>query len=105
MPGYVVNKATQIQCIHGGVAQATPVPNVKIMQQPVIVQPPPETVAGCPFTTGGSPQPCVTASIVMASTRVKVYGQAVLLVDSQAVCAPNGTGLRFIDMQGRVKAQ
>ena len=47
--------------------------------------------------------PCVTAQWVSAATRVKAGGLPVLLQDSQAVCAPNGTGVNILVTQVRVK--
>jgi hypothetical protein len=61
-------------------------------------------VAGCPFVTpAGTPQPCVTAQWTTAAVRVKAGGQPVLLADSQATCAPNGTGTVVSVTQVRVK--
>jgi hypothetical protein len=40
---------------------------------------------------------------VTAAIRVKASGQPVLLKDSQAVCAPTGTGVNIIVTQLRVK--
>ena len=51
------------------------------------------------MTVGG---PCVTAQYVMGATRVLVAGQPVLLIDSQAVCAPTGTPLVPVATQPRV---
>ncbi len=47
----------------------------------------------------------MTAQWVMAATRVKSNGVPVLLQDSQAVCAPNGTGVNILVTQVRVKGQ
>jgi hypothetical protein len=38
-----------------------------------------------------------------AATRVKASGLPVLLSDSQATCAPTGTGLNIVMTQQRVK--
>jgi hypothetical protein len=104
MPGFLLHQGATVLCMHGGQAMPTaPNPRVKVMGQPVTVQPIPYTVAGCPFTTGGSPQPCVTAQWVTAAVRIKVMGQPVLLQDSQAICAPNGTGVNVVVTQTRVR--
>jgi hypothetical protein len=90
--------------MHGGQAQPTsPNPRVRVMGQPVTVQPIPYVVAGCPFAPPGGNGPCVTAQWVVAATRVRVGGMPVLLQDSQAVCAPTGTGLNILVTQIRVK--
>jgi len=105
MPGFLVQQGATVLCFHGGQAQATaPNPRVLLGGQPVTTQPAPYMVAGCPFVTpGGTPQPCLTAQWVTASTRVRAGGQPVLLQDSQAVCAPNGTGVSVVMTQVRVR--
>jgi len=105
MPGFMLHQGATVLCLHGGNAMPTaPNPRVKLSGQPVTVQPIPYTVTGCPFATGGGPQPCITAQWVSASTRVIVGGMPVLLQDSQAVCMPNGTGVNIVATQVRVKA-
>jgi hypothetical protein len=90
--------------MHGGQAQATsPNPRVKVSGQAVVTQSAPHTVAGCPFNASGSPVPCVTAQWVTAALRVKAGSVPVLLQDSQAICAPNGTGVNIVSTQVRVK--
>lgn len=63
----------------------------------------PYTVAGCPFVVGVVPSPCVTAQWVVAATRVRAGGVPVLLQDSQAICAPNGTPVNIVVTQVRVR--
>ena len=72
------------------------------MGQPIVMQPAPFTVAGCPFNVGGGPSPCVTANWVTAATRITSNGMPVLLLDSQAICVPNGTPLLILTTQTRV---
>jgi len=104
--GMILHSGATVLCMHGGQATATaPMPRVKVGGQPVATQPSPWTVAGCPFTTGTNPMPCVTAQWVSAATRVRAGGLPLLLSDSQAVCAPNGTGVNVVATQVRVKAQ
>lgn len=103
MPGYLLHAGATVLCMHGGQATPTqPNPRVKVGGQPIVTQPPPYVVAGCPFTVP-PPSPCVTANWVTAATRVRAGGAPVLLQDSQAVCAPNGTGLNIVATQVRVK--
>jgi hypothetical protein len=78
---------------------------VKVSGQPVVTQAAPYTVAGCPFNVSGAPVPCVTATWVTAAIRVRAGGLPVLLQDSQAICAPNGTPLSVVMTQVRVKGQ
>ncbi len=104
MPGFLLHQGATVMCMHGGQAQATvPNPRVKVSGQPTVQQANPWTVAGCPFTTGTNPMPCVTAQWVTAATRVLSGGMPLLLQDSQAVCTPNGTGVNIVVTQMRVK--
>lgn len=104
MPGFLLHQGATVLCAHGGQAQPTvPSLRVKVGGQPVVTQSAPFTVAGCPFNAGGSPVPCVTAQWITAAVRVRSMGQPVLLQDSQAVCAPNGTPVNIVVTQVRVK--
>jgi hypothetical protein len=106
MPGYLLHQSATVLCMHGGQAQATvPNPRVKVSSMMTVQLPNPWVVAGCPFVSGSNPLPCVTASWVTSSLRVRSGGMPLLLQDSQAVCAPNGTGVNIIVTQLRVKAQ
>lgn len=104
MPGYLLHLGTTVLCLHAGAAQATASnPRVKVGGQPVVTQSAPHTVTGCPFNVGVSPSPCVTAQWMTAALRVKAGGIPVLLQDSQAICAPNGTGVNIVMTQMRVR--
>lgn len=104
MPGFLLHQGATVLCQHAGQAQATaPNPRVLAGGQPVATQAAPFSVAGCPFVTGGNPSPCVTAQWVSAASRVLAGGVPVLLQDSQAVCAPNGTGVNVVATQTRVR--
>jgi len=103
MPGYLLHQGATVLCLHGGQATPTlPNPRVKVSNQAIVTQPTAYTIAGCglPSNAGG---PCVTAQWVSAALRVKAGAAAVLLQDSQAVCAPTGTGLNVVLTQVRVK--
>jgi uncharacterized Zn-binding protein involved in type VI secretion len=104
MPGFLLHLGATVQCAHAGQAQPTVTnPRVTVSGQPIVTQPTPYTVAGCPFTTpAGNPMPCVTAQWVSAATRVLSNGMPVLLLDSQAICTPNGTPLLIVTTQTRV---
>ena len=104
MPGMLLHQGATVLCMHGGQAQPTaPNPRVKVGGQPVVTQTAPHTVAGCPFVAGTAPMPCVTAQWVVGALRVRAGGAPMLLQDSQAVCAPNGTGVNVVVTQLRVK--
>lgn len=80
----------------------SPNPRVLVSGQPVATQPTPYSIAGCPFVTGTTPTPCLTGQWLTASTRLLVGGVPVVLFDSQAMCAPNGTPLMITSTQTRV---
>ena len=105
MPGFFLHVGAQVKCAHGGQAQPTvPTPDVKVSNQFIVTMASPYAVAGCalppPPAANG---PCVTAQWVVAATRVTARGQPVLLLDSQAICAPTGTPLVVASAQTRVK--
>ena len=103
MPGFLLHVGAVVMCSHGGQAQPTvPNPRVLVDGQPIVTQPAPYVVAGCPFVPPGGNGPCVTAQWIMGATRVFAGGAPVLLQSSQAVCAPTGTPLNIIVTQTRV---
>lgn len=104
MPGFLLHLGATVLCAHGGQAMPTVTnPRVMVNGQPIVNQPSPYTIAGCPFTTpAGFPLPCVTAQWVTGSTRILSNGMPVLLLDSQAICVPNGTPLMITATQTRV---
>jgi uncharacterized Zn-binding protein involved in type VI secretion len=104
MPGFLLHANATILCAHGGQVQATmPSPRVRVAGQPIVTMAAPHMVAGCPFNVAGAPVPCVTAQWVVGATRVRSMGMPVLLQDSQAVCAPNGTPVSIVVTQVRVR--
>ena len=103
MPGPLLHLGATVLCAHGGTATPTaPNPRVMVSGQPSVVMTAPWVVGGCPFNVSGGRVPCVTATWVVAATRVMSNGQPVVLMDSQAVCAPNGTPLMPVAAQTRV---
>lgn len=104
MPGFLLHVGAQVLCSHTGQAQPTiPNPRVMVSGQPTITISSPYVIAGCtlppPPAANG---PCVTAQFVTAATRVTSNGQPLLLLDSQAICAPTGTPLVIVATQTRV---
>lgn len=104
MSGFLLHLGATVLCMHGG--QAMPVttnPRVRVSGQPVVQVTHSYTIAGCPFTTGGSYNPCVTAQWLSSAVRVTSNGIPLLLDNSQATCTPNGTGVNIVATQIRVK--
>ncbi len=106
MPGFLLHVGAQVLCSHAGQAQPmVPNPRVIVSGQPTVAMTSPYVIAGCtlppPIIANG---PCVTAQFVTAATRVTSNGQPLLLLDSQAICAPTGTPLLIVLTQTRVTA-
>jgi hypothetical protein len=106
MPGFLLHIGATVLCAHGGQAQPTTVnPRVTISGQATVTLTTPYVVAGCalppPPAANG---PCITAQFVSAATRITSNGQPLLLLDSQAICAPTGTPLLTTVTQTRVNA-
>ena len=106
MPGFLLHVGATVLCSHGGQAQPTvPNPRVTVSGQPTVAATGPYVVAGCalppPPAANG---PCVTAQWLTFATRVTSNGQPLLLLDSQAICAPTGTPLIIAVTQTRVSA-
>lgn len=105
MPGFLLHLGATVTCAHAGQAQPTaPNPRVVVSGQPTTTLITPYVIAGCVFNVSGAPVPCVTAQFVTAATRVTSNGQPLLLLDSQAICAPNGTPLLILATQVRATA-
>ncbi len=104
MPGFLLHVGATVMCAHAGQATPTsPNPRVLVSGQPTVTLPTLYAVAGCalpPPPSGNGP--CVTAQYVTAATRVTSGGVPLLLIDSQAICAPSGTPLIASVTQTRV---
>ena len=106
MPGFLVHVGAVVLCAHGGQAQPTvPNPRVTVMGMPTVTITAPYVVAGCAFPPPpGGNGPCVTAQWLVGSTRVLSNGQPLVVLSSQAICAPTGTPLLIVTTQTRATA-
>jgi uncharacterized protein DUF4280 len=104
MPGFLVHVGATVMCAHAGQAQPTvPNPRVTVSGLPTVTIAAPYVVVGCTLPPPpGANGPCVTAQWVTGSTRVTSNGQPLVLLDSQAICAPSGTPLLITVTQTRV---
>jgi hypothetical protein len=108
MPGHLLHENAEVQCLHSP-GQAQPGQTdlgVKVSGQKLVTRLVLYNISGCslpPPPAGNGP--CVTANWTSAATRVKANGQPVLLTDSQALCAPSGTGVKIVSTQTRVKGE
>ncbi len=101
MPGTLLHVGALVTCSHAGQAQPTvPNPRVLVGGQPTVTMTTPYVVAGCALTGTPNP-PCVTAQWVTGATRVFSNATPLLLLDSQAICAPTGTPLLILVTQLR----
>jgi hypothetical protein len=103
MPGFLLHVGATVMCAHGGQAQPT-APNARVLVsgQPTVAITAPYVVAGCAFAPPAGNGPCVSAQYVTSALRITSLGQPLLLLDSQAVCAPTGTPLVTVMTQPRV---
>lgn len=102
MPGPLLHMGATVLCSHGGQATPTaPNPRVSFGGMPAVTQAAPYVVAGCPFVPP-APGPCVSATWVLAATRVLIGGVPALVMSGQAICAPTGTPLMPVSAQTRV---
>jgi hypothetical protein len=106
MPGFLVHVGATVLCSHGGQAQPTvPNPRVAVSGQPTVTIAAPYVVAGCAFPPPPAANgPCVTAQWLVGSTRVTSNGQPLVVLSSQAICAPTGTPLIIAVTQTRASA-
>jgi hypothetical protein len=84
----IVTMATVIQCPHGipGTV-ATSTAKVLVDNMPPLVMGDKGSIAGCPFTVpSGKPQPCVTAVLTGAATKVLAENKPVLLMNPSDIC-------------------
>jgi hypothetical protein len=104
MPGFLLHVGASVLCSHAGQAQPTvPNPRVTVMGQPTVTLGTPYAVAGCTLPPPpGANGPCVSAQFLTAAARVTSGGRPLLLLDSQAICAPSGTPLVISATQTRV---
>lgn len=101
MPGFLLDGGTSIACPHGGRATVPPrSPRVSLGGQPpyVVDDFAAPAIAGCAFTVGGAPSPCLRLQWLAPATRVTVGGSPVLLSSSVGLClnaagAPQGTAI------------
>src|SRR6266853_3261423 len=101
MPGFLLHVGATVQCSHAGQAQPTaPHPRVTVSGQPTVLMTAPYVVAGCTFPPPPAANgPCVSAQCVTGAVRTTSNGQPLLLLDSQAICAPTGTPLLIVQTQ------
>lgn len=87
MPGPLLHVGAVAMCPHGGqVTIAGQNVRVLVGGQPVATVADLGLVAGCVFTAGTKPQPCVTVRWIVPASRVLVMGQPALLQPGPHLC-------------------
>jgi hypothetical protein len=89
MPGLLLHVGAITNCVHQtGVVTATPLQPPRVFLNgtlPALGAADPQVVAGCAFTVGSKPQPCVIVRTEVAA-RVKVNGQPAAILTPLAMC-------------------
>jgi uncharacterized Zn-binding protein involved in type VI secretion len=87
MPGLLLHVGATAICPHGGQVTIIPSsPRVLVSGQPVATFSDTTLVAGCAFTVGPKPQPCIKVQWLVPAARVTVGGQPALLQTSPGLC-------------------
>jgi hypothetical protein len=110
MPGKVLTTGSQVKCPHGGSAtlstanaKASPASGKALLESDI------HTVAGCAFTIGTKPSPCIRIQWSAGAAKLKATGTPVLVESSVGMCysaegAPQGTAL-VVQADAKVSAQ
>ena len=87
MPGPLFHVGAVAICPHGGQVTTIPTaPRVTVMGMPVATTADVFLVAGCVFTVGPKPQPCVKVQWLAPAARVKVMGMPAILAPGPGLC-------------------
>ena len=87
MPGFLMHVGATAICPHGGqVSTISTNARVLVGGQPVATFGDVYLVAGCAFTVGPKPQPCVKVQWLVPAARVLVNGQPAILQTSTGIC-------------------
>lgn len=101
----LMHKDAVVSCAHAGRAEPSAVSlKVKVGGMPIVTQPAPYRISGCvqpPPSAGNGP--CVTATWLGASLKIKADNIPVILVNSPSLCAPTGTPLQIGGSQQNVQ--
>lgn len=110
MPGNNLTVASQVQCLHGGVAVlVTSDTRVLADGGPILLETDVHPVVGCPFTVGPKYSPCVRIEWAAGASSVTVGGVPVLVQTSIGKCigiegAPQGLAI-VASTQAKVSSQ
>jgi hypothetical protein len=83
----ILQAGCTMMCPHGGQVQVVASQSkVTLGGAPALLAGDTTTVAGCVFTVGPKPQPCLTVQWSAPATKVKIANQAPLLKTSIGLC-------------------
>ena len=106
-PSLTVNSV--LQCPHGGQVQIIP-SNTRAKADGGLIATAGDQfmISGCPFTTGGTPMPCLTVNWSVTDVRTKAGGNPTLSHNSVGLClnaaqAPQGP-VTIVSTQMRTKS-
>lgn len=87
MPSDLVHAGVSAICPHAGqVLMLSGDSRVLVNGMPVASVGDRFPIVGCPFNTGGRPQPCVTVHWVAPASRILINGQPAILQSSIGLC-------------------
>ena len=91
----VLTVSATVTCPHGGQGTITPAQAAVVAGDTVCTEADQVTIAGCSFTVGPNPSPCVLVQWQSASTTTTASGLAILTAASEGLClnpagAPQG---------------
>ncbi len=87
MPGFLLHVGAVAICPHGGqVSVISSNSRVLVGGQPVATLPDLYMIAGCAFTVGVKPQPCLKVQWLTPAARVLVNSQPAILQVSSGLC-------------------
>lgn len=96
----LLTQSSQVSCPHGGSAQVSPSnQQVSTDGSLVLTESDQHQVAGCPFTIGNTPSPCIRIEWTSVQSSTHIGGQKALTNQSVGICysgqnAPQGTALK-----------
>jgi hypothetical protein len=86
MSGFLTT-ASVMMCPHGGTVQGTPAsPRAQAAGAPLLTASDLFVIAGCSFTLGTTPHPCVTVRWVQTATRSTAGSNPTLTLASTGLC-------------------
>jgi hypothetical protein len=105
----LLTTGSQMMCPHGGTVSAVSSNTRAKATDPILRSSDTFTIAGCPFTAGPNPHPCVSVSWSQPASNAKADGDFALTAQSTGLCeaadkAAQGT-VMIVSTQSKVTAK